>query len=65
MYNDCYFDLIELLSGCASNITYSQTLVQDANDVFPLNSDALVPQMSIDHAVLEADKNNEPVFYNT
>ena len=30
-----------------------------------LNSDALVPQISIDHAVLEADKNNEPVFYNT
>ena len=33
--------------------------------MFSLNSDALVPQISIDHAVLEADKNNEPVFYNT
>ena len=42
-----------------------QTLVQDTNDVFSLNSDALVPQKSIDHAILEADKNNEPVFYNT
>ena len=48
-----------------NNKTYSQTLVQDTNDVFSLNSDALVPQMSIDHAVLEADKNNEPFFYNT
>ena len=28
------------------------------------NSYALVPQMSIDHALLEADKNNEPVFNN-
>ena len=53
-----------LLSKCTSNITYSQTLVQDASDVFSLNSDALVPQISIDHAVLEAGKNNEPVFYN-
>ena len=33
--------------------------------MFSLSSDALVPQISIDHAVLEADKNNEPVFYNT
>ena len=24
----------------------------------------MVPQIFIDHAVLEADKNNEPVFYN-
>ena len=39
--------------------------MQDASHVFSLNSDALVSQMSIDHAVLEADKNNEPVFYNT
>ena len=52
-------------SECSSNITYSQTSVQDTNDVFSLNSDALVPQMFIDHAVLEADKNNESVFYNT
>ena len=29
------------------------------------NSCALVPQMSIDHVVLEADENNEPVFNNT
>ena len=65
VYNDFDFDSTELLSECSSNITYSQTLVQDTNDVFSLNSDALVPQMSIDHAVLEADKNNEPVFYNT
>ena len=54
-----------LLSYCTSNITYSQTLVQDASDVFSLNFDALAPQMSIDHVVLGADKNNEPVFYNT
>ena len=40
-------------------------LVQDTDDVFSLNSDALVPQLSIDHAVLEGDKNNDPVFYNT
>ena len=33
--------------------------------MFSVNSDALVPQIFIDHAVLEADKNNEPVFYNT
>ena len=65
VYNDFDFDSTELLSECSSNITYLQTLVQDTNDVFSLNSDALVPQMSIDHAVLEADKNNEPVFYNT
>ena len=51
VYNDFDFDLTELLSECSSNITYSQTLVQDANDVFSLNSDALVPQMSTDHAV--------------
>ena len=65
VYNDFDFDSTELLSECSSNITYLQTLVQDTNDVFSLNSDALVPQMSIDHVVLEADKNNEPVFYNT
>ena len=65
VYNDFDLDSTELLSECTSNITYSQTLGQDASDVFSLNSDALVPQMSIDHAVLEADKNNEPVFYNT
>ena len=35
-----------------------------ATFVFSLNSDEFVPQISIDHAVLEADKNNEPVFYN-
>ena len=64
-YKDFDFDSTEQLSECTSNITYSQTLVQDASDVFPLNSDVLVPQMSIDHAVLEEDKNNEPVFYNT
>ena len=57
--------MTQLLSECSSNVTYSQKLVQNTNDVFYLNSDALVPQMSIDHAVLEADKNNEPVFYNT
>ena len=65
VYNDFDFNSTELLSECSSNITYSQTSVQDTNDVFSLNSDALVPQMSIDHAVLEANKNNEPVFYNT
>ena len=65
VYNDFDFDSTELLSECTSNIAYSQTLVQDASHVFSLNSDALVSQMSIDHAVLEADKNNEPVFYNT
>ena len=65
VFNDFDFDSTELLSECTSNITYSQTLVQDASDVFSLNSDKLVPHMSIDHAVLEADKNNEPVFYNT
>ena len=65
VYDDFDFDSTELLSECSSNIAYSQTLVQDTNDVFSLNSDALVPQMSIHHAVLEADKNNEPVFYNT
>ena len=64
VYNDFDFDSNELLSECTSNIAYSQTSVQDASDVFSLNSDKLVPQMSIDHAVLEADKNNEPVFYN-
>ena len=65
VYNDFDFDSTELLSEYTSNITYSQTLVQDASDVFSLNSDALVPQISIDHAVLEANKNNEPVFYRT
>ena len=65
VYNNFDFDSTELLRECTSNITYSQLLVQDASDVVPLNSDELVPQMSIDHAVLEADKNNEPVFYNT
>ena len=63
--NDFDLNSTELLSECTSNITYSQTFGQDNNDVFSLNSDALVPQLSIDHAVLEADKNNEPVFYNT
>ena len=65
VYKDFDFDSIGLLSECTSNITYSQTLVQDTSDVFSLNLDELVPQMSIDHAVLETDKNNEPVFYNT
>ena len=51
VYNDFDFNSAELLSACSSNITYSQTLVQDANDVFYLNSDALVPQRSTDHAV--------------
>ena len=64
-YNDFDFNSTELLSECSSNITYSQTSVQDTSDKPSLNSDALVPQMSIDHALLEADKNNEPVFYNT
>ena len=59
VYNDFDFDSNELLSECTSNIAYSQTLVQDASDVFSLNSDKLVPQMSIDHAVLEADRNEE------
>ena len=63
--NDLDFDSTELLSECTSNITYSQTLVQDASDVFSLHLDALVSQISIDHAVLEADKNNKPVFCNT
>ena len=65
VYNDFDFDSGELLSECTNNITYSQTLVQDARDAFSLNSKTLVPQISIDHVVLEADKNNEPVFYNT
>ena len=65
VYNDFDFNSTVLLSECSSNITYSQTSVQDTNDVFSLNSDALVSQMSIDYAVLEADRNNEPVFYNT
>ena len=60
VYKDFNFDSTEPLSECTSNITYSQALVQGASDVFSLNSDALIPQMSIDH-----DKNNEPVFYNT
>ena len=62
VYNDFDFDSTMLLSEFTSNITYSQTLVQDTNDVFSLNLDALVPRMSIDHAVLEADKNNASVF---
>ena len=33
--------------------------------MFSHNSDALVTQIFIDHAVLEADKNIKPVFYNT
>ena len=33
--------------------------------MFSLKSHALVPQFSTDHAVLEADKYNEPAFYNT
>ena len=49
-YSDFDLDSTELPSECYSNITYLQTLVQDSNDLFSLNSDALVPQMSIDHA---------------
>ena len=60
--NDFDFDLTELLSEYISNITYSQTLVQDVSDAFSLNSDELVPQMPMDHAVLEADKNNTLAF---
>ena len=63
VYNDFDFDSTELFTECTSNITYLQTLVQDTNDGFSLNSDALVPQLFIEHVVLEADKNNEPVFY--
>ena len=37
IYNDFDFDSTELLSECASNITYSQMLVEDTNDVFSLN----------------------------
>ena len=55
VYDNFDFDSTELLSECTSNITYLQTLVQDASDVFSRNSDALVPQISID----------QPVFYNT
>ena len=33
--------------------------------MFSLYWNALVPQTSIDHAVLKADNNNVPVFYNT
>ena len=65
VYNDFGFDSTELVSKYTSNLTYSQTIIQDASDVFSLNSDALVPQMSVDQALLEANKNNEPVFYNT
>ena len=65
VYNDFDFDSAELLSECTNNITYSQTLVQDTNYVFSIDLDDLVPQLSIDHAVLEADKNSKPVFYNT
>ena len=42
VYNDFDFDSTELLSECTSNIVYSQTLVQDASDVFSFNSDELV-----------------------
>ena len=45
VYNDFDFDSTILLSECTSNITYSQTLVQDTNDVFSLNLDALVPHV--------------------
>ena len=62
LYNDFDFDSTELLSECSSNITYQQTLAQDTNHVFSFNSDALVPQVSIGHAVLKADKNNELVL---
>ena len=65
IYNDFDFDSTELLIECTSKIAYSQTLVQDTIDVFSFNWDALVPLMFIDHAVLEADKNSEPVFHNT
>ena len=65
VYNDFDFDSTELLSEYTSNITYSQTLVQDASDVFSRSSDALVSQISIDYYVLEVDNNNEPIFYNT
>ena len=61
LLSECNFDSIELLTECTSIITYSQTLVQDATDVFSVNSNVLVPQMSIDHAVLEADNNSEPL----
>ena len=40
VYDDFYFDSTELLSECINSITYSQTLVQDARDVFALNSGA-------------------------
>ena len=59
-----YIANVELHSECTSSTTYSQTLVQDTSDVVFLNLDALVPQLTIDHAVLEAN-NNELVFYNT
>ena len=62
VYNDFDFDSTELLSECTCNITNSQMLVQDVSDVYFLNSDALAPQMSIDHAVLQVDKNNETIF---
>ena len=65
VYNDFDVNSTELLSECSSNITYLQTSFQDTNDVSSFNSDALVPQIAIDHAALEADKNNESVFYNT
>ena len=45
VYNDFDFDSTELLSECSSNINYLKTLVRDTNDVFSLNSAALVPQM--------------------
>ena len=64
VYNGFDFDSTQPISECTSNITYSQTLVQDTNDLSSLKSDALVPQFSIDHVVLEADKYNESVLYN-
>ena len=49
VYSDFDFDSTELLSECTSKIAYF---------VYSLNSDALVPQMSSDHAILELDNNN-------
>ena len=65
VYNDFNFNSTEFLSECTNNITHSQTSVQDATDnVFSFNLDALIPQMSIDHSVLEEDINSEPAPYN-
>ena len=65
VYNDFNFNSTEFLSECTNNITHSQTSVQDATDnVFSFNLDALIPQMSIDHSVLEVDINSEPAPYN-